>query len=164
MRYRPPPPPPRQGPQWWRYVWSQASGSPDESFFFFFFFNSNLFKQLQALTLGAGFPVSVQSIEQSKQLSIITRFRQSKLLHKIKIWEILLMNKSTGSPLHRQNRENGQKWPCHRKHREFGNFAKEHVEFFYAQIVRISDFKDQGYCVICSVISSKEGNPRECVC
>ena len=29
-----------------------------------------------------------------------------------------------GYPLHRENRENGQKIPCQGKHREFGNFAK----------------------------------------
>ena len=30
----------------------------------------------------------------------------------------------TGSPPHRENRENGHKIPCQGKHREFGNFAK----------------------------------------
>ena len=30
----------------------------------------------------------------------------------------------SGYPVHRENRENGQKNPCQGKHREFGNFAK----------------------------------------
>ena len=30
----------------------------------------------------------------------------------------------SGYPLHRENRENGQKIPCQGKHRKFGNFVK----------------------------------------
>ena len=37
-------------------------------------------------------------------------------------------------PLHRKNRENGQKNPCQGKHREFGNFAKTQGIWF-AQVV-----------------------------
>ena len=40
----------------------------------------------------------------------------------------------SGYPLHRENRENGQKNPCQGKHREFGNFGKTQGIWF-AQFV-----------------------------
>ena len=36
--------------------------------------------------------------------------------------------------MHRKNREDGQKNPCHGKHREFGNFAKTQGILF-AQVI-----------------------------
>ena len=39
-----------------------------------------------------------------------------------------------GSERHRENRENGQKYPCQGKHREFRNFAKTQGISF-AQVV-----------------------------
>ena len=45
----------------------------------------------------------------------------------------------SGSPLHRENRQNGQKI-CQGKHKEFGNFVK-----FWSNC-KFPDSKDTGYC------------------
>ena len=60
---------------------------------------------------------------------------------------------NSGSPLHRENRENfSKKDPCQGKHKEFGNFAKTQGVLF-TQVVHSLILDVQHIAIICVKVS-----------